>query len=189
MITMIKLTNLYTYSWGFPRGLEGKASACNVGDPGSIPWLGRSTGEGNGNPLQYCCLENPMDGGARGRKELDTTERLHFPFHYTYSFPRKPPSHLPRPSYPARPAHSTELSSLCYTVACPQPSVLHVVVCTCQCDSLNSSHPLLLLLFPQVQSLPLRLFMSCREVHQYHFSRLRIYALLLFSHPVVSNSA
>ena len=39
-------------------------SACNAGDPGSIPGLGRSPGEGNGNPLQYSCLENPMDGGA-----------------------------------------------------------------------------------------------------------------------------
>ena len=41
-----------------------KASAQNAGDPGSIPGLGRSPGEGNGNPLQYSCLENPMDGGA-----------------------------------------------------------------------------------------------------------------------------
>ena len=48
----------------FPGGLEGKASACNVGDPGSIPESGRSPGKGNGNPLQYSCLENPMDGGA-----------------------------------------------------------------------------------------------------------------------------
>ena len=39
-------------------------SACNVGDPGSIPESGRSPGEGNGTPLQYSCLENPMDGGA-----------------------------------------------------------------------------------------------------------------------------
>ena len=46
------------------RGSEGKASACNVGDLGSIPGLGRSPGEGNGNPLQYSCLENPMDGEA-----------------------------------------------------------------------------------------------------------------------------
>ena len=45
-------------------GVEVKASACNVGDLGSIPGLGRSPGEGNGNPLQYSCLENPMDGGA-----------------------------------------------------------------------------------------------------------------------------
>ena len=41
-----------------------KASAYNVGDPGSIPGSGRSPGEGNGNPLQYSCLENPMDRGA-----------------------------------------------------------------------------------------------------------------------------
>ena len=40
------------------------ASACNAGDPGSIPGLGRSPGEGNGIPLQYSCLENPMEGGA-----------------------------------------------------------------------------------------------------------------------------
>ena len=48
-------------------GSCGKASAYNVGDPGSTPGLGRSPGEGNGNPgnpLQYSCLENPMDGGA-----------------------------------------------------------------------------------------------------------------------------
>ena len=49
---------------GFPGGSKCKASACNAGDPGSIPGLGRSPGEGNGNPLQYSYLENPMDGGA-----------------------------------------------------------------------------------------------------------------------------
>ena len=49
---------------GFPDGSEGKASACNAGDPGLIPRLGRSPGEGNGNPLQYSCLENSMDWGA-----------------------------------------------------------------------------------------------------------------------------
>ena len=47
-----------------PGGSDGKASACNVGDPGSISGSGRSPGEGNGNPLQHSCLENPMDGGA-----------------------------------------------------------------------------------------------------------------------------
>ena len=45
-------------------GSDGKISACNAGDPGLIPGLGRSPGEGNGNPLQHSCLENPMDGGA-----------------------------------------------------------------------------------------------------------------------------
>ena len=48
----------------FPGGSGVKASAWNAGDPGSIPGLGRSPGEGNGNPLQYSCLKNPMDGGA-----------------------------------------------------------------------------------------------------------------------------
>ena len=48
----------------FPSGSDGKASACSAGDPGSIPRSGRSPGEGNGNPLQHPCLENPMDGGA-----------------------------------------------------------------------------------------------------------------------------
>ena len=49
---------------GFPDGSEVKASARNAGDLGSIPGLGRSPGEGNGNPLQCSCLKNPMDGGA-----------------------------------------------------------------------------------------------------------------------------
>ena len=52
------------YVYGFPGGSEVKASACNAGDLGSIPGSGRSPGEGNGNPLQYSCLENPMDGGV-----------------------------------------------------------------------------------------------------------------------------
>ena len=46
---------------GFSGGLEGKESACKAGDLDLIPGLGRSPGEGNGNPLQYSCLENPMD--------------------------------------------------------------------------------------------------------------------------------
>ena len=50
--------------WGFPGDSDGKASPCNAEDPGSIPGSGRSPGEGNGNPLQHYCLENPMDTGA-----------------------------------------------------------------------------------------------------------------------------
>ena len=46
---------------GFPGGSDGKEYACDVGDPGLIPGLGRSPGEGNGNPLQYSCLKNSMD--------------------------------------------------------------------------------------------------------------------------------
>ena len=49
---------------GFPGGSDGKESGCNAEDLSSIPGLGRSPGEGSGNPLQYYCLENPMDRGA-----------------------------------------------------------------------------------------------------------------------------
>ena len=58
---------VYFFAYGypvFPSGSDGKESACNAGDPGSIPGSGKSPGEGNGNPLQYSCLENPMEGGA-----------------------------------------------------------------------------------------------------------------------------
>ena len=57
---------LYIYfgEFTFIPGSDGKATAYNAEDPGSIPGLGRSSGEGNGNPLQYSCLENPMDEGA-----------------------------------------------------------------------------------------------------------------------------
>ena len=48
---------------GLPWWLSGKESACNAGDAGSIPGSGRSSGEGNGNPLQYSCLGDPMDRG------------------------------------------------------------------------------------------------------------------------------
>ena len=66
----------------FPRGSDGQESACNTGDLGLIPGLGRSPGEGHGNPLQYSCLENPH--GLQpvrllcpwGHKELDLTDRL-----------------------------------------------------------------------------------------------------------------
>ena len=49
---------------------DGKSSACKAGDLGSIPGSGRSPGEGNGNPLQHSCLENPMDGGAWGSQRV-----------------------------------------------------------------------------------------------------------------------
>ena len=67
---------------GFHCSSDGKESACNAGDLGSIPGLGRSLGEGVGYPLQYSCLENSMDRGVRqgtvlqGLKKSDTTERL-----------------------------------------------------------------------------------------------------------------
>ena len=71
----------------FPSGLDHKASAYNAGDWVQSPGSERSSGKGNGNPLQYSCLENPVDRGAWwaivpwGHKKLDKTERLHFHFH------------------------------------------------------------------------------------------------------------
>ena len=70
----------------FPGGSDGKASAYSTGNPGSIPESGISPGEGNGNPLQYSCLENPMDGGAWqatvwGDNKSYTAEQLHFLSH------------------------------------------------------------------------------------------------------------
>ena len=68
----------------FPGVSDGKASVYNAGDPGSVSGLGRSPGEGNGNPLQYSCPEkshgwrNLVGYSPWGHKELDTTERLHF---------------------------------------------------------------------------------------------------------------
>ena len=67
---------------GFPGGSDGKESACNVGDSGSIPWSGRSPGERNGYSFQYSRLENSMDRGTLadyslwGHKESETIERL-----------------------------------------------------------------------------------------------------------------
>ena len=66
----------------FPGGSDGNDSGCNAGDPGLILGLGRSPGEGNGNPLQYSCLVNPMDRGASWAtvhgvtKDTDMTQQL-----------------------------------------------------------------------------------------------------------------
>ena len=54
----------FTFTWGFPCSSVGKQPTCNAGDLGLVPGLGRSPGEGNGSPLQYSCLGNPMDRGA-----------------------------------------------------------------------------------------------------------------------------
>ena len=61
----------------FPDGSDGKASAYNVGDPGSIPGSGRSHGNGNGNPLQYSCLENLMDGGLARLQSMGSQRVKH----------------------------------------------------------------------------------------------------------------
>ena len=63
MPTQFKNDSLFIHS--FPGGSDGKESACNAGDPGLIPGSGRSPGEGNGNPLQYSCLENLIEEPGR----------------------------------------------------------------------------------------------------------------------------
>ena len=73
------IDNLVAVSLGFPGGSDSKKSTCNEGDLGSIPGSGRFPGEGNGNPLQYSCLANPMDREVwwvtvRGVAESVTTE-------------------------------------------------------------------------------------------------------------------
>ena len=60
-----QIEGVYIDPGGFPVGSDSEVSACNAGDPGSILGSGRSPGEGNGNPLQYSCLENPIDKGTR----------------------------------------------------------------------------------------------------------------------------
>ena len=77
---------------GFPGDSDSKESACNGEDPGSIPGLGRSPGEGKGNPFQDSCLENSMDGGAWQAtvhgvaKESDMTEQLSFTFTFFFLY-------------------------------------------------------------------------------------------------------
>ena len=80
--------------WASLKASDGKESACNAGDMGSFPASGRSLGEGNGNPLQYSCLENPMYRGTWGASvhgairvghNLATKQPL--PFLYVYLYP------------------------------------------------------------------------------------------------------
>ena len=86
-MSCISTSSIFALSLGFPGGSDGKASVYSAGDLGSIPGLGRSPGEGSGNPPQYSCLENPMDQGAwwaivhgvaKSRTWLSDLTSLHF---------------------------------------------------------------------------------------------------------------
>ena len=77
---------LSSYTADFPGGSDGKASAYNAGDPGSIPRFGRSPGEGNGDPLQYSCLENPMNGRLQSTGSQRVRTRLSESYHIGIRF-------------------------------------------------------------------------------------------------------
>ena len=82
IMTLLFIHSLYISD--FPGGSDSKVSAYNAGDPGSIPGLGRSLGEGNGNTLQYTCLEKShgwrslVGYSPWGHKEADMTKQFHF---------------------------------------------------------------------------------------------------------------
>ena len=145
--------NTFYIGVGFPRSSVGKESACKAEDLSSIPGLGRSPGEGNDNPLQYSCLENPMDRGAwwatvygvirvrhdlvtkppeliynvvlvSGVKESDSVVHVSILFQNFSTF---------------RLLQSIEQSSLYYTVVPCRLSILNIVVCTCQSQTPNLS--------------------------------------------------
>ena len=94
-LTIIMFINSFSILGTYLVAQTVKASAYNAGDPGSIPGLGRSPGEGNGTPLQYSCLENPMDGGAweatvhgvtKSQTRLNDFTFFHFQHFYYFLF-------------------------------------------------------------------------------------------------------
>ena len=124
---------------GFPGGSEVKASAWNAGDPGSIPQLGRSPGEGKGTPLQYSCLENPMEGGAWQAtvhgisKSRFTTERFHF--HFTNDLAEnRSPEQIDYRELRSKGEMRTEDSERCLsfkTFCCAQKHHWSLMLCVC----------------------------------------------------------
>ena len=105
-------------SIGFPGGSEVKASACNAGELGSIPGSGRSPGKGNGNPLQYSCLEKPMGGGAGWATVHGVTKSQTRLSNFTFHFKSSPgsiqgPSHRPE----CLPSGQTNWSQTCSPLA------------------------------------------------------------------------
>ena len=106
----------------FPGGSDGKASVYNAGDLGLIPGLGRFPGEGNGNPLQYSCLKNPMDGGAWCRLLSMGWQRG--------------PTYLPNPIITKRKLKKTFLNIFKWVVAiCSRLILYHWSYWLCNCES------------------------------------------------------
>ena len=147
---------------GFVGGSDGKESAYNAAVLGSIPGLGRYPGGGNGNPLQYSCLENSLVRGAwraaaHGVTESDMDQ---------CSLAHEVPSLMRLPAHPIPPvSHHTALSwAPCYTAASSQPSNPHMVVCTCQGHSLSlqwmAFHILFSLLTLSLYLLPVLIYVA-----------------------------
>ena len=116
----IVIYNLPFKKKGFPNGSDDKESACNVGDPGSIPGSRRSPREGNGNPLQYSCLENPMDRGA-WRARVQGVIKSQTPLSNSHTLKKKPGHHeassaLSERHHAASQKSCPEFSILCCTL-------------------------------------------------------------------------
>ena len=114
-LVLLLIVYLFVYHHsvkGFPRGSDGKESSRNVGDPSSIPGLGKSPGGGNGNPFQYSCMENSMDRGAwratihRVAKSWTWLSNFTFTFiqlkYVNWNFDRNLKAHLPSLSHHVR---------------------------------------------------------------------------------------
>ena len=127
--------------WILPVSSDRRESSCNAGDLGFIPGLGRSSEEGDGNPLQYSCLENPMDRGTwRATVHGVTKSRTYHivmvsaihQYESAIGIHEAPPSWTsftpPTPTLPSRLLQSTGLSSLCHTANSQWLSILHMVI-------------------------------------------------------------
>ena len=116
-------------AWGFPDGSDDKESTCNAGDPRLITGSGRSPGEGNGTPLQYSCLENPMDRGVWWATVhrvqfscpvMSDSLRPHEPQHARPPCPSPTPGVYPNSCPLSRSCHPTISSSVAPFSSCPQ---------------------------------------------------------------------